>query len=208
MLLDKDYFQKDALYLAKDLLGKVLVREVDGKIIKSRIVETEAYIGNGDKACHAYNGRRTKRTEVLYSEGGIAYIYLIYGMYNCLNVVTGIKEEAEAVLIRALEPLNEFDYISNKRFNKDFDYLTKAQKLALTNGPGKLCKALLIDRELNAIKLYEKGKLYLIDDGFKDFNVVETKRIGIDYAEEAIHFPWRFYIEGNKYVSKKGAVSK
>ena len=208
MLLDKDYFQKDALYLAKDLLGKILVREVDGKIIKSRIVETEAYIGNGDKACHAYNGRRTKRTEVLYSEGGIAYIYLIYGMYNCLNVVTGIKEEAEAVLIRALEPLNEFDYISNKRFNKDFDNLTKAQKLALTNGPGKLCKALLIDRELNAIKLYEKGKLYLIDDGFKDFGVVKTKRIGIDYAEEAIHFPWRFYIEGNKYVSKKGAVSK
>lgn len=203
MLLDKDYFQKDALYLAKDLLGKILVREVDGKIIKSRIVETEAYIGNGDKACHAYNGRRTKRTEVLYSEGGIAYIYLIYGMYNCLNVVTGIKEEAEAVLIRALEPLNEFDYISNKRFNKDFDNLTKAQKLALTNGPGKLCKALLIDRELNAIKLYEKGKLYLIDDGFKDFSVVKTKRIGIDYAEEAIHFPWRFYIEGNKYVSKK-----
>lgn len=203
MLLDKDYFQKDALYLAKDLLGKILVREVDGKIIKSRIVETEAYIGNGDKACHAYNGRRTKRTEVLYSEGGIAYIYLIYGMYNCLNVVTGIKEEAEAVLIRALEPLNEFDYISNKRFNKDFDKLTKAQKLALTNGPGKLCKALLIDRELNAIKLYEKGKLYLIDDGFKDFGVVKTKRIGIDYAEEAIHFPWRFYIEGNKYVSKK-----
>ncbi len=203
MLLDKDYFQKDALYLAKDLLGKILVREVDGKIIKSRIVETEAYIGNGDKACHAYNGRRTKRTEVLYSEGGIAYIYLIYGMYNCLNVVTGIKEEAEAVLIRALEPLNEFDYISNKRFNKDFDNLTKAQKLALTNGPGKLCKALLIDRELNAIKLYEKGKLYLIDDGFKDFGVVKTKRIGIDYAEEAIHFPWRFYIEGNKYVSKK-----
>ncbi|MDO5040121.1 DNA-3-methyladenine glycosylase [Clostridium sp.] len=203
MLLDKDYFQKDALYLAKDLLGKILVREVDGKIIKSRIVETEAYIGNGDKACHAYNGRRTKRTEVLYSEGGIAYIYLIYGMYNCLNVVTGIKEEAEAVLIRALEPLNEFDYISNKRFNKDFDNLTNTQKLALTNGPGKLCKALLIDRELNAIKLYEKGKLYLIDDGFKDFGVVKTKRIGIDYAEEAIHFPWRFYIEGNKYVSKK-----
>lgn len=203
MLLDKDYFQKDALYLAKDLLGKILVREIDGKIIKSRIVETEAYIGNGDKACHAYNGRRTKRTEVLYSEGGIAYIYLIYGMYNCLNVVTGIKEEAEAVLIRALEPLNEFDYISNKRFNKDFDNLTNAQKLALTNGPGKLCKALLIDRELNAIKLYEKGKLYLIDDGFKDFGVVKTKRIGIDYAEEAIHFPWRFYIEGNKYVSKK-----
>ncbi|WP_024615341.1 DNA-3-methyladenine glycosylase [Clostridium sp. Ade.TY] len=203
MLLDKDYFQKDALYLAKDLLGKVLVREIDGKVIKSRIVETEAYIGKGDKACHAYNGRRTKRTETLYLEGGVAYIYLIYGMYNCLNVVTGIKEEAEAVLIRALEPLSEIDYISNNRFNKSYEELTKAQKLALTNGPGKLCKALSIERDLNETKLYEKGSLYLIDDGFKDFNIVETKRIGIDYAEEAIDFPWRFYIEGNKYISKK-----
>ncbi len=203
MLLDKDYFQKDALYLAKDLLGKVLVREIDGKVIKSRIVETEAYIGKGDKACHAYNGRRTKRTETLYLEGGVAYIYLIYGMYNCLNVVTGIKEEAEAVLIRALEPLNEIEYISNNRFNKSYEELTKAQKLALTNGPGKLCKALSIERDLNETKLYEKGSLYLMDDGFKDFNIVETKRIGIDYAEEAIDFPWRFYIEGNKYISKK-----
>lgn len=203
MLLDKDYFQKDALYLAKDLLGKVLVREIDGKVIKSRIVETEAYIGKGDKACHAYNGRRTKRTETLYLEGGVAYIYLIYGMYNCLNVVTGIKEEAEAVLIRALEPLNEIEYISNKRFNKSYEELTKAQKLALTNGPGKLCKALSIERDLNEVKLYEKGSLYLIDDGFKDLNIVETKRIGVDYAEEAIDFPWRFYIEGNKYISKK-----
>lgn len=203
MLLDKDYFKNNALHLAKDLLGKVLVREVDGKIIKSRIVETEAYVGNGDKACHAYNGRRTKRTEILYSEGGVAYIYLIYGMYNCLNVVSGVKEEAEAVLIRALEPLNELDYISNKRFNKSYEELTRTQKLALTNGPGKLCKALSIERDLNGAKLYEKGELYLIDDGFKGFNIVETKRIGIDYAEEAIDFPWRFYIEGNKYVSKK-----
>lgn len=97
MIIDKSYFQSDALSLAKDLLGKILVREIDGKIIKSKIVETEAYIGKTDKACHAYNGRRTNRTEVLYSEGGLAYIYLIYGMYNCLNIVTGKKEEAEKV---------------------------------------------------------------------------------------------------------------
>ena len=203
MILNKDYFKNNALDLAKDLLGKVLVREIDGKIIKGRIVETEAYIGNGDKACHAYNGRRTKRTEILYSEGGVAYVYLIYGMYNCLNVVSGINEEAEAVLIRAIEPLNEFDYISKKRFNKGYDELKNSQKVALTNGPGKLCKAFSIERDLNWCKLYEKGDLYLIYDNFKDFNIITTKRIGIDYAEEAKDFLWRFYIEGNKYISKK-----
>ncbi len=203
MILNKDYFKNNALDLAKDLLGKVLVREIDGKIIKGRIVETEAYIGNGDKACHAYNGRRTKRTEILYSEGGVAYVYLIYGMYNCLNVVSGINEEAEAVLIRAIEPLNEFDYISKKRFNKGYDELKNSQKFTLTNGPGKLCKAFSIERDLNWCKLYEKGDLYLIYDNFKDFNIITTKRIGIDYAEEAKDFLWRFYIEGNKYISKK-----
>ncbi|MBP1888470.1 DNA-3-methyladenine glycosylase [Clostridium moniliforme] len=203
MILNKDYFKNNALDLAKDLLGKILVREIDGKIIKGRIVETEAYIGNGDKACHAYNGRRTKRTEILYSEGGVAYIYLIYGMYNCLNVVSGIREEAEAVLIRAIEPLNEFDYISKKRFNKGYDELKNSQKVALTNGPGKLCKAFSIERDLNWCKLYEKGDLYLTYDKFKDFNIITTKRIGIDYAEEAKDFLWRFYIEGNKYISKK-----
>ena len=203
MIIDKSYFKSDALFLAKDLLGKVLVREIDGKIIKSKIVETEAYIGKTDKACHAYNGKRTTRTEVLYSEGGVAYVYLIYGMYNCLNVVTGEKEEAEAVLIRALEPLNEFNYISNKRFNEDYEKLSNQKKISLTNGPGKLCKALSIDRSLNYCKLYEKGELYIEEGDNESFDVVTTKRIGIDYAEEAKDFMWRFYIDKNKYVSKK-----
>ena len=203
MIIDKSYFKSDALFLAKDLLGKVLVREIDGKIIKSKIVETEAYIGKTDKACHAYNGKRTKRTEVLYSEGGVAYVYLIYGMYNCLNVVTGEKEEAEAVLIRALEPLNEFNYISNLRFNEDYEKLSNQKKISLTNGPGKLCKALSINRSLNYCKLYEKGELYIEDGDNESFDVVTTKRIGIDYAEEAKDFMWRFYIDKNKYVSKK-----
>lgn len=203
MIIDKSYFQSDALSLAKDLLGKILVREIDGKIIKSKIVETEAYIGKTDKACHAYNGRRTNRTEVLYSEGGVAYIYLIYGMYNCLNIVTGEKEEAEAVLIRAVEPLNEFEYISNKRFNKNYEELNNQKKISLTNGPGKLCKALCIDRSLNYCRLYEKGKLYITEGDDENFDIVTTKRIGIDYAEEAKDFLWRFYIDKNKYVSKK-----
>lgn len=203
MCLDKSYFKEDALDLAKDLLGKILVREVDGKIIKCKIVETESYIGKIDKASHAYKGRRTKRTEPLFHEGGIAYVYLIYGMYNCMNVISGAKDEGEGVLIRALEPLNEFNYLSNIRFNKDYESLTKAQKLSLTNGPGKLCKALSIDREFNYKKLYEKGDMYITNGDDEDFEIVETTRIGIDYAEEAKDFPWRFYIKGNKYISKK-----
>ncbi len=203
MQLDKSYFRSDALTLAKSLLGKILIREIDGKILKSKIVETEAYIGKSDKACHAYNGKRTNRTEILYSGGGLAYVYLIYGMYNCLNVVTGVEEEAEAVLIRAVEPLNEFEYISNKRFNQNYTELNNLKKLSLTNGPGKLCKALAIDRSLNGCELYKKGDLYLIEGSNEDFNIIATKRIGIDYAEEAKDFLWRFYIEGNKYISKK-----
>lgn len=203
MILDKSYFRSDALTLAKSLLGKILVREVDGKIIKSKIVETEAYVGKCDKACHAYNGKRTNRTKILYSEGGVAYVYLIYGMYNCLNVVTGIEEEAEAVLIRAVEPLNEFEYISNKRFDQNYNKLSNSKKISLTNGPGKLCRALCIDRNLNGCELYKKGKLYIIEGSNEDFNIISTKRIGIDYAEEAKEFLWRFYIDKNKYISKK-----
>lgn len=203
-LLEKDFFKGDCLSLSKELLGKILVRNINGLELKGRIVETEAYIGKIDKASHAYNGRRTARTETLYAEGGVTYVYLIYGMYHCFNVITGKKDEAEGVLIRALEPLNEFDYLSEKRFNKNnYNELNKSQRLGLTNGPGKLCKAFSIDKSLINNPLYIKEELYIIDDGFKEFEIVETTRIGIDYAEEAKYFPWRFYIKDNPYVSKK-----
>ncbi|WP_066874330.1 DNA-3-methyladenine glycosylase [Clostridium mediterraneense] len=203
-LLEKDFFKGDCLSLSKELLGKILVRNINGLELKGRIVETEAYIGKIDKASHAYNGRRTARTETLYAEGGVTYVYLIYGMYHCFNVITGKKDEAEGVLIRALEPLNEFDYLSEKRFNKNnYSELNKSQRLGLTNGPGKLCKAFSIDKSLINNPLYIKEELYIVDDNFKDFEIVETTRIGIDYAEEAKYFPWRFYIKDNPYVSKK-----
>ena len=203
-LLEKDFFKGDCLSLSKELLGKILVRNINGLELKGRIVETEAYIGKIDKASHAYNGRRTARTETLYAEGGVTYVYLIYGMYHCFNVITGKKDEAEGVLIRALEPLNEFDYLSKKRFNKNnYNELNKSQRLGLTNGPGKLCKAFSIDKSLINNPLYIKEELYIVDDNFKDFEIVETTRIGIDYAEEAKYFPWRFYIKDNPYVSKK-----
>lgn len=203
MILKRDFYIDSALNLAKSLLGKVLVREVDGKVLKAKIVETEAYIGASDKACHAYNGKRTERTETLYHQGGVAYIYLIYGIYHCFNVITNEVDIAEGVLIRALEPLNELDYISNKRFGKDYYNLKKEQSKGLTNGPGKLCMAYSIDRNLNCKELYNKGEIYIEDgDEEEEIEIVESKRIGIDYAEEAKDFLWRFYIKNNIFVSK------
>ena len=203
MIIDKEFYNRSAIDVANDLLGKVLVREVDGRILKGKIVETESYIGAIDKACHAYNGRRTKRTEILYSDCGVAYVYFIYGLYHCFNVVTNEKDVAEAVLIRAIEPLNEFDYISQVRYKKQFRELSKTQIKNLTNGPSKLCLAYLIDKDLNGDKLYEQGKIYLEESEENDFEIVKTKRIGIDYAEEAKDFLWRFYIKDNDFVSKK-----
>ena len=203
MIIDKEFYNRSAIDVANDLLGKVLVREVDGRILKGKIVETESYIGAIDKACHAYNGRRTKRTEILYSDCGVAYVYFIYGLYHCFNVVTNEKDVAEAVLIRAIEPLNEFDYISQVRYKKQFKELSKPQIKNLTNGPSKLCLAYLIDKDLNGDKLYEQGKIYLEESEENDFEIVKTKRIGIDYAEEAKDFLWRFYIKDNDFVSKK-----
>lgn len=203
MIIDKEFYNRSAIDVANDLLGRVLVREVDGRILKGKIVETESYIGAIDKACHAYNGRRTKRTEILYSDCGVAYVYFIYGLYHCFNVVTNEKDVAEAVLIRAIEPLNEFDYISQVRYKKQFKELSKTQIKNLTNGPSKLCLAYLIDKDLNGDKLYEQGKIYLEESEENDFEIVKTKRIGIDYAEEAKDFLWRFYIKDNDFVSKK-----
>lgn len=203
MIIDKEFYNRSAIDVANDLLGKVLVREVDGRILKGKIVETESYIGAIDKACHAYNGRRTKRTEILYSDCGVAYVYFIYGLYHCFNVVTNEKDVAEAVLIRANWTFKEFDYISQVRYKKQFKELSKTQIKNLTNGPSKLCLAYLIDKDLNGDKLYEQGKIYLEESEENDFEIVKTKRIGIDYAEEAKDFLWRFYIKDNDFVSKK-----
>lgn len=203
MIIEKDFYQRDALSVAKEILGDYLVREVDGRKIKAIIVETESYIGALDKACHAYNYKKTERTKPLFEEGGIAYVYLIYGLYHCLNIVTNIKDEPEAVLIRAIEPIDNLDYLSNVRFNKSYDELTKTQKKNLTNGPSKLCTALNITKKENYMEFSKEGSLYIESNPDKNFEIVETTRIGIDYAEEAKDFPWRFYIKDNMYVSKK-----
>jgi len=203
LILEKEFYKQGALTLAKELLGKILVRNIDNVTLRGRIVETEAYIGEIDKASHAYNGRRTERTEPLFREGGISYVYFIYGKYYCFNVISGLEDKGEGVLIRALEPINEFDYLAEKRFSQRYEELSEAKKKALTNGPSKLCMAFSIDKSENYIKLYEGGDFYIEDSKSEKIDIVETTRIGIDYAEEAIDFPWRFYIKDNKYISKK-----
>lgn len=200
--LERKFYDRDTIKVARDLLGKILVHNINGKIISGKIVEVEAYNGITDKAAHSFGGKKTNRTEVMYGKPGISYIFIVYGMYNCFNVVTEKEGIPNAVLIRALEPLEGLDYISFNRFKKPYDKLTKYQIRNLTNGPGKLCQALSIDRSNNREDLC-KNILYIIDAGIKNFKIQYSKRIGIDYAEEAANYPWRFYIKDNLYISKK-----
>ena len=144
-----EFFRQDAITVARNLLGKYLVREYDDKKIITKIVETEAYMGIEDKAAHVFGDRRTERTEPLYQDGGHIYVYLIYGMYHCLNISANIEGIPECVLIRAVEPISEIDEISQNRYSKDYKDLSSYQRKNICNGPGKLCKALKIDKNLN-----------------------------------------------------------
>lgn len=200
--LDREFYNRDSLIVAKELLGKILVHEIDGHKISAKIVEVEAYMGVNDKAAHSYGGRRTPRVEVMYGEPGFSYVFIIYGMYHCFNIVTREAGIPQAVLIRAVEPLEGFELMAQNRFNKSFDELNKSQVIGLTNGPGKLCKALLINKEQNGEDLCG-NKLYVLEGEKEDFETISSKRVGIDYAEEAKDFLWRFYIKDNKYVSVK-----
>lgn len=201
MKLKREFYNRDTVLVAKELLGKILVHRVEGKITAGKIVEVEAYKGIIDKAAHTYNGRRTKRVEVMYGNPGFSYVFFIYGMYHCMNVVTREEGIGEAVLIRGLQPIDGVNIMSERRYNISFEALKKRQIINLTNGPSKLCKALAIDETCNGIDLC-KDVLFIEEDDGKPFDVGVSKRIGIDYAEEAKDFPWRFFIEGNEFVSK------
>ncbi len=195
MKFNKNFFLNDTFEVAKGLLGAVLCTNINAKFTSGRIVEVEVYLGRTDKGSHAYGGRRTKRTETMYHSGGIAYIYLIYGLYSLFNVVTGMENVPHAILIRALEPLNGIDIMKNRRRTDNI--------LNLTSGPGKLCSALNITREQNGSDL--TGDTVWIEQPENSVlknNIIRATRIGIDYAEEFIDKPWRFYIKGNPHVSK------
>ncbi|MDW8800609.1 DNA-3-methyladenine glycosylase [Clostridium sp. A1-XYC3] len=200
--LDRDFYNRDTGIVAKELLGKILVHEFNGQRISGKIVETEAYLGVTDKAAHSYGGRKTPRVEVMYGKPGVSYVFIIYGMYYCFNVVTREEGTPQAVLVRGLEPLEGIELMAENRFKKSYDELTKTQIKNLTNGPGKLCNALLINKEQNGEDLCG-SRLYIEEGEKEDFSIVTSKRIGIDYAEEAKDFPLRFYVQDNKYVSVK-----
>ena len=200
--LDRDFFLQDTVTAAQELLGRYLVRVDGGEVMVCRITETEAYVGAIDKACHAYGGRRTKRTETLYSAPGTAYVYLIYGMYSCLNFVTGPEGTASAVLIRGCTPVYNADAVARRRFGAEPGKLSAYQRKNFMNGPGKLCKGLSIDRTLNGLPLGSPA-LYLADE-LPEYGLERRpdglpfhtgKRIGIDYAGEAVDFPWRFWLD-------------
>lgn len=194
--LDRSIFKNPSVVqVAQNLLGKVICTDIDGFYSEAIITETEAYSGENDKACHAHMGKYTKRTATMYEEGGSAYIYLCYGIHHLFNIVTNIKGKADAVLIRSIEPLQGIDIMLKRR---------NAEKSSpkVYAGPGKLCQALGIDKSLNGIDLVNNDTIYLVDMDIEVDAIIKTTRIGIDYAEEDALLPWRFYISGNKYVSK------
>lgn len=201
--LAREFYNRTSLEVGKDILGKYLVHIIDGVELIGKIVETEAYMGPFDKAAHSYNNRRTSRTEVMFGPPGYAYVFAIYGMYSCMNIVSEEVGKPQAVLIRALEPIVGLEKMAELRYGKDISNCTKREVIGLTNGPGKLCKAMDITKLNNGEDLCGDN-LYIMESTLvQQYEVVSTTRINIDYAEEAIHFPWRFYLKDNKYVSKK-----
>ena len=196
-ILTKDFYTRDTLTVARDLLGREIVRVLeDGTQLVCRITETEGYIGRMDKACHAYGYRRTPRTEPLFAPPGTAYIYLIYGMYHCLNFVTEEEGEPAAVLIRGAVPVANGDIIAENRFGRKEKDMSSYQRKNFLNGPGKLCRGLALTRAQNGLDLTDPaGGLYVRSGAPPDPASIQVgKRVGIDYAEEAVDFPWRFYL--------------
>ena len=199
MKLERDFYIRDTVLVAKELVGKTLVHEIEGQRLTCRITETEAYNGVEDKACHAYGGRFTQRTKALYDLGGTVYVFLIYGMYDCFNVVCGQKGNPCAVLIRGGEALDNKDTIAQRRFGKNYGGLSSYQKKNLLNGPGKLCQGMGITREHNRKDLLSSA-LYIEDSGFTDFTIETTARINIDYAQEYKDMPWRFFMREGTHI--------
>ena len=196
------YLRSDTLEIARDLIGKLLVVPLEtGERVSGMIVETEAYLGEIDKAAHSYKNRRTARNEITYAEGGHAYVFFIYGMYFQFNVVCGAKDSPHVVLIRAVEPVESVEIMRARRSVKN-----PAAKMAdknLTSGPGKLCIALDINRRLNGADLLGENVWLEEFETFPAEEIKIGKRVGIDYAEEFADMPWRFWLKNNVYVSKK-----
>ncbi len=193
------YASHDVTHLAKDLLGKFLCTRIDGFYCSGKIVETEAYRGPDDRASHSYNNRRTPRTEVMYQNGGVAYVYVCYGMHHLMNVVTAPKDNAHAILIRALEPADGIEVMAARR-------KLEADDFRLTKGPGSLSVAMGIKSHLTGSSLYSSSSPVWIEDRgikLKKEEICVSKRIGVESAGEAAHWEWRYFVKGSRYVSGK-----
>ena len=196
--LPPDFYNRaDVLKIARELIGKILVTHFGGHLTAGRIVETEAYRGEIDKASHAYGGRRTKRTEIMYGDAGTAYVYLCYGIHHLFNVVTNRREIPHAILIRGVEPLHGIDTMLHRTGKKALDH-------TLTRGPGNVSKALGIYTQHTGWSLHS-DELFIASDGFAAAkkNIGITPRIGVDYAGEDAALPYRFILRDNPYVSGK-----
>lgn len=196
MKLNEDFYQRtNVVKIARDLLGKVLLTNIDGVITGGAIVETEAYSWK-ERGCHAYGQRKTPRNAIMFDKGGFSYVYLCYGIHYLFNVVTNRPATPEAVLVRAVEPLTGLEEMKMRRGKLQ-------NQFHLTSGPGKLTKALGIDRTFNGKSLLD-DEIWIEDPGMKvaDKNIVASERIGIDYAGEDARLPWRFSLKGNPWVSR------
>jgi DNA-3-methyladenine glycosylase len=195
------FYRRPAEEVARGLLGRYLVRELEGERLVLRLVETEAYLGAPDRASHAWGGRRTPRNESLYLPGGHAYVYFIYGMHFCLNAVTGEADIGSAVLLRAGEPVE-----GEARMRENRGWTRAPRPGDLAGGPGKLCRALAVGRDLDGVRLdrpplwIAHGEPMVADHG--EDQIVAGPRIGVDYAGEAAAWPLRFMLRGNRHVSK------
>lgn len=187
--LGRDFYERWVVNVAKELLGKLLIRRINSQILIGRIVEVEAYRGSDDPASHAYRGK-TERNKVMFDRGGLAYIYLAYGIHRLLNITAEPPGEPAAVLIRALEPIRGIETMMKFRGTSDLR--------ALTSGPGRLTEALSIGLELNGLDLTTSNELFIADEGFGGFEIASSPRIGVKDERR-----WRFYIAGNRFVSRK-----
>jgi DNA-3-methyladenine glycosylase len=194
------FYRRPAEEVARDLLGRWLVRELAGERLVLRLVETEAYLGAPDRASHAWDGRRTPRNESLYLPGGHAYVYFIYGMHFCLNAVTGEKDIGSAVLLRAGEPIEGEDRMRESR-----RWPRPPKPGDLAGGPGKLCQALAIGRDLDGVLLNTAPLWIARGEPVEPTEIAAGPRIGVDYAGEAAQWPLRFLVRGNRHVSKPWA---
>ena len=195
--LKREFYTRNVLTVARDLLGKILVKENGREILSGRIVEVEAYDGDVDQASHTYIGK-TKRNEVMFNEGGYFYVYFTYGAHFCCNVVTGKPGHGTAVLIRGIEPLEGIEIMARNRFGRKL--LNDREIFNLTSGPGKVCSAFNITKNEYGLDL-TGGDVYILEGTkIRKENIVVTKRVGI---KKSADLPWRFYIKDNPFVSRK-----